>query len=200
MRFKAISCAVVLAVCCLGCQRADTGSKATELQIRHRDPDLNASLRKSLSAAAQADNPVRKELDELSLPSEPIAESDLPKVESVIQQALGRISGQLGYIHKTMERLDGYRLKTKQQALVAGLFYFEAWLRRQACVCQVSLPLMESSGNYAVVLFTSFPGQIPIEIVFHTQGKDTKAYGLSVYVAEDSLEFAGLSKSPPKLY
>jgi hypothetical protein len=200
MSFRAVYCVLGMAVCFLGCQSADTGNNAAEMQVRQQNPDVTAGAARIPSTAFQTDDPVVKDLNELSLPSEPIAESDLPKVESVIKLALSRITGQLGYIHKTMERLDGNRLKTKQQALVTGLFYFEAWLHRQACVYQVSLPVMESSGNYAVVVFTSFPGQIPIEITFHAQGKETKEHGLSVYVADDSLDFASLSEGPLKLY
>ena len=44
MKFRTMSCVVLLAVCLLGCQSADTGTKPTEMKVIKRNPGMRPHL------------------------------------------------------------------------------------------------------------------------------------------------------------
>jgi len=156
----------------------------------------------SAEKQSQSKDPLIQTLDNLHLPSKPVSENDIFEIQSVIQQALQKITLHLEAIQKTTaknkkvkpEFLDQKSKNLKHQTFVTGLLYFEEWLNSQDCVYQASFTKLKTSRKTAVMILTSYPGQVPFSVKFHSFNGTIIDYRLSVYIGRASLGFAGLSE------
>ncbi len=112
-------------------------------------------------------------LEAFSLPSGTVTENDMPKIKTVMEQLLSKISGSMKSAGK---RADYQTIKT-------GIITFQDWLRRQGCVSQLSTTYdIESTDKYSDTIFMTHPGQLPFDIVFNMEGGVKKPYRMMMFV------------------
>jgi hypothetical protein len=119
-----------------------------------------------------------------SLPSGPIAESDLPRIRTIIQQALDTLS----------ESKKSAGKKSDYQTIKTGMLTFLDWLRQQGCLSQASTTYdLEATDKYSENIFIPSPGQLPVDIVFKMAGDAKKQHRLLIFVSTiDFLKFGSL--------
>ncbi len=111
-------------------------------------------------------------LEAFSLPSGTVTENDMPKIKTVMEQVLDKLSG---------SRSAGKR--ADYQTLKSGIIAFQDWLRKQGCVSQASSSYdIESTDKYSDTIFFTHPGQLPFDIVFNMEGGVKKPYRMMVFV------------------
>ena len=117
-----------------------------------------------------------------SLPAGPITDNDIPQIKTVIQQVINKIDESI----KSQKRSA-----SDIQPVMSGIINLRDWLSKQKCVQQVSVPLVEAADKYNDVILLSYPGQVPINIVFNMGEKKTAEYRMLVYISTaDLLKFA----------
>ena len=117
-------------------------------------------------------------LDAYSLPAGTITADDMPKIKTVIEQVLGKIS-QSGT--SAGERAD-------DQTIKSAILAFRDWLGGQGCVSKVSTTYnIEATDTYPDTIFMTFPGQIPFDIVFNMEGEVQKPYRLMMFITPSEL-------------
>jgi hypothetical protein len=143
-------------------------------------------------AQTQRGDTLLRELERFSLPAGPIADSDIPQIQTVIQQVLAKISESL---KPTAQN------KADIKPGISGILILEDWLNQQKCVHQASAPWVQKSGEYNDCIFLTYPGQVFFEIFFNTGEKSTLTqmdpgrYRLLVYItAPEVLRFASIIK------
>lgn len=134
----------------------------------------------------QRGSSVSQSLNTYSLPAGPITENDMPKITTLIQQVLGRISEP---VKSSGNRADNQTIKT-------NILTFRDWLNAQGCVSQASTPAfydIEAADRYSDNIFMTHPGQLPFDIIFNMEGDIKKPYRLLIFVTKVHLfEFASL--------
>ena len=119
-----------------------------------------------------------------SLPAGPITDNDIPQIKTVIQQVLNKITESIKSQRSSVSASDF-------QPIMSGVNYFKNWLTQQKCVQQVTIPYVETPERFSSLVFISFPGQVPINIVFNMQEKKTVEYRMLLFVSTtDILRFA----------
>lgn len=133
---------------------------------------------------AQRGASLSQSLDAYSLPAGAITESDIPKIKTVIQQALDKLSGSLKSAGK----------KADYQTIKSGILAFQDWLKKQGCVSQASSTYdLEAADKYSENIFVTYPGQLPFDIVFKMEGDMKKPYRMLMFVSMvDFLNLASL--------
>jgi len=123
-------------------------------------------------------------LEAYSLPAGPITENDIPRIKTVIQQVLNKIS----------EPLKSSGKRSDYQTIKSGILSFQEWLNRQGCVSRASTTYdVEATGKYSENIFMTYPGQLPFDIIFKMGGDMKKQYRLLLFVSTvDLLDFASL--------
>ena len=125
-------------------------------------------------------------LEAYSLPAGPITENDMPKIKTLMQQVLGRIS----------EPVKSSGNRADNQTIKSNILTFLDWLKAQGCVSQASAPAfydIEAADRYSDNIFMTYPGQLPFDIVFKMEGDIEKPYRLLMFVTPVHLfEFASL--------
>jgi hypothetical protein len=123
-------------------------------------------------------------LGAFSLPAGPITEKDIPRIKTVIQQALDKFS----------ESKKSAGKKSDIQTIKSGILGFQDWLRQQGCISQASSTYdLEAADKYSDNIFITSPGQLPFDIVFKMDGGATKQYRILLFVsAIDYLKFGSL--------
>jgi hypothetical protein len=119
-----------------------------------------------------------------SLPTETVAENDMPKVKTIIREVLGNISESM----KTAGQRADY------QTIKSGLLAFQEWLKAQGCVSEASTSYdIENTDMYSENIFITYPGQLPFDIVFKMGGDIQKPYRLLLFVTTvDLFNFGSL--------
>jgi hypothetical protein len=136
---------------------------------------------------SQREPSLTQQLEAFSLPVGPITESDIPNIETVIEQVLNKISENKKSTGKN---------KADVQPIISGILVFKDWLMKQGCVNEVSVSYVEDSGEYSESIFISYPGQVPINIFFNTEAEKTEEYRLLAFVSTtDVLKFASIIKN-----
>lgn len=124
------------------------------------------------------------------MPGEPIADGDVPRIETVIKEVLNKINEN--------------EMPTKQnnadiQPMMSGMVVFKDWLTQQECVDEVIIPYVrdfEEIGEFTESVFDSYPGEIVSNIMFRTGEESTERYRLIIYIsAADGLKFASIIKN-----
>jgi len=125
-------------------------------------------------------------LKAFSLPAGPITENDMPKIKTLIQQVLGRIS----------EPVKSSGNRADNQTIKSNILTFQEWLKAQECVSQASPQAfydIEAADRYSDNIFMTYPGQLPFDIIFKMEGDIEKPYRLLMFVTPVHLfEFASL--------
>jgi len=144
---------------------------------------LNLFAEANPSAQPQREAPAGKGLESYSLPSGNITEDDIPRIKTVIQQVLNKIS----------ESRKSSKKRSDYQAIKSGILTFQDWLKVQGCVNRASSPYdLEATDKYPENIFVPYPGQLPLDIVFKME-RDMKQYRLMIFVsAVDFLDFGSL--------
>lgn len=124
------------------------------------------------------------DLETYSLPAGTITEKEMPRIESVIQQVLVKISDS--------KKSAGKR--ADNQAIRSGIITFQEWLKRQGCISQASTTYdIEATDKYSDNIFFTYPGQLPFDIVFNMAGDIKKHYRLLIFITRaDLLNLASL--------
>lgn len=108
-----------------------------------------------------------------SLPTGTITENDMPKIKTTIQQVLGKIS----------ESMKPAGKRSDYQTIKSYILTFQDWLKVQGCVSQASTTYdIETPDNYSENIFITYPGQLPLDIVFKMEGDIQKPYRLLIFV------------------
>jgi hypothetical protein len=143
----------------------------------------NSSMAQPPMGQPQGGAPVQG-LGAFSLPPGPIAENDLPRIRTVIQQALDKLS----------ESKKSAGKRSDNQTIRTGMLTFQDWLRQQGCVSQASTTYdLEATDKYSENIFVPSPGQLPIDIVFKMAGDAKKQHRLMIFVSTvDFLKFGSL--------
>lgn len=132
-------------------------------------------------------------LQNFSLPAGALTEKDLPRVQAVIQQVVKNISESIKTGQQSIAGSDGH-------LIVSGIRILKTWLAEQACIRKVTFPY-EDPGKYSNdflldYIFLSYPGQIPVNIVFNTEFEKTAGYRLLLFVNPvDLLKFASFAEN-----
>ncbi len=123
-------------------------------------------------------------LDAYVLPAGTITADDLPGIKTVIRQVLAKIS----------ESSKSAGKRADDQTIKSCLLTFRDWLGGQGCVKQVSTTYkIEDTDTYADSIYLTFPGQLPLDIMFNMGGDDQKPYRLMIFVSSfDLLNFGSL--------
>jgi hypothetical protein len=123
-------------------------------------------------------------LEAFSLPKGAIAESDIPQIKTIIQQALDKLS--------QSKKSSGKR--ADNESLKSGILAFQDWLRRQGCISQASSTYnLEATDKYSDNIFITFPGQLPFDIIFKMGEGKTKQYRILLFISPaDFLSFGSL--------
>jgi hypothetical protein len=123
-------------------------------------------------------------LGTFSLPAGPITENDIPRIKTVIQQALNKISES----RKSAGKREDY------QTIKSCILTFQEWLKQQGCVSQASTTYdLEATEKYSENIFVPYPGQLPFDIIFKMGGETKKQHRLMIFVsAIDLLDFGSL--------
>ena len=133
---------------------------------------------------SQQGDQLLSQLETFSLPAEPIKDSDIPQIKTVIQQVVSKIT-------ETIKGQQRSALASDFQPIMSGVNYFKNWLTQQKCVQQVTIPYMEIPERFSSLIFISFPGQIPINIVFKMEDKKTAEYRMLLFASTtDILRYA----------
>jgi hypothetical protein len=123
-------------------------------------------------------------LEAFSLPVVPITENDMPRIKTVIQEVLKKIS----------ESKKSAGKRADYQTVKAVILTFQEWLRKQGCVSQASTTYdFENTDKYSENIFVPYPGQLPFDIVFNMGGETKKQHRLMIFVSViDLLDFGSL--------
>jgi hypothetical protein len=123
-------------------------------------------------------------LEAFSLPVGPITENDMPRIKTVIQEVLKKIS----------ESKKSAGKRADYQTVKSVIVTFQEWLRQQGCVSQASTTYdLENTDKYSENIFVPYPGQLPFDIVFNMGGETKKQHRLMIFVsAIDLLDFGSL--------
>jgi hypothetical protein len=123
-------------------------------------------------------------LETFSLPVGPITENDMPRIKTVIQQVLNKIS----------ESKKSAGKRSDYQTIKSVILTFQDWLKRQGCVSQASTTYdLEATDKYSENIFVPYPGQLPFDIVFNMGAGVKKQHRLLIFVSPvDLLDFASL--------
>lgn len=126
-------------------------------------------------------------LEAFSLPAGSITENDMPKIKSLIQQALDKISAS----KKTAGKMADI------QTIKSCILSFQDWLKQQGCINKVSTTYdIETTDKYADTIFMTHPGQLPFDIIFNMGGDTKKPYRLLMFVSTaDYLRYASLAEN-----
>jgi hypothetical protein len=128
-------------------------------------------------------------LETYALPAETVTERDMTRIETVIQQVLQNIS-------ESIKASGQAKSKSDVSPIMSGILIFQDWLTRQGCVAQASNWYVKGADNFSDDIFLSYPGQVPIDILFNMrrdiEEKD-RLYRLLIFVnTTDLLRFASL--------
>jgi len=146
--------------------------------------ESNSTLAQPQTGQPQSGSSLNQGLEAYSLPTGTITENDIPKIKTVIQQVLDKIS----------ESKKSAGKRADDQTIKSGILTFQDWLKRQGCISQASTnydieAADKSSGN----IFFTYPGQLPFDIVFKMGGDMEKPYRLLIFVTRvDLFNFASL--------
>jgi len=123
-------------------------------------------------------------LEAYSLPAGTITENDMPRIKTVIQQVLTKIS----------ESGKSAGKRADYQTIKSGILTFQDWLRRQGCVSQASTTYdLAATERYSENIFMTYPGQLPFDIVFKMGGDAKKQHRLLIFVSTfDLFDFGSL--------
>ncbi len=151
--------------------------------------ESNSSMAQPQQGQPQMGQPQRgtsptQGLEAYSLPTGTITENDIPKIKTVIEQILGKIS----------ESKKSAGKRADNQAIRSGIITFQEWLKRQGCISQVSTNYdIETTDKYSDNIFFTYPGQLPFDIVFNMAGDIKKPYRLLIFITRaDLLNLASL--------
>ena len=132
----------------------------------------------------QMQDTLPQELKAFSLHAGPISSIDMEGIKDVIQQVLSKISDN----KKSSAQTRG---SSNIEPFVSGVLIFQDWLKQQECINDVTIPFVEPSGEYSGIIFSSYPGEVPINIFFNSGTEQTVQYRLLVYVGNpDIIKFA----------
>jgi len=131
-----------------------------------------------------------QELASHALPSGRIKGSDIPRVQSVIEEVLAKISGSL----TSSGRNGGY---LELDTVKSGIHTFMDWLNRQGCVNSASTTYdLEATDKYDESIFAVYPGQLPFDIVFNMGDGVNPQYRLLVFISKvDLMSFGNLMEN-----
>jgi hypothetical protein len=128
-------------------------------------------------------------LDRYSLPAGTITEDDIPRIKTVIEQVLNKISESLKSAGQAGNKSD-------VRPIMSGILIFQDWLTKQGCVEQASNWYVEGTDKYHDHIFLNYPGQVPFDILFDMGAdieKKDSLYRLLIFVTTvDLLRFASL--------
>lgn len=129
-----------------------------------------------------------QELASYTLPSGQIKASDMPRIQTVIEEVLKEISVSLTTSGQGNLDLDTVK---------SSIFSFMDWLNRQGCVNNASTTYdIDSADKYAENIFMVYPGQLPFDIVFNMKGDVNPQYRLLIFVSRvDLLSFGNLMEN-----
>jgi hypothetical protein len=150
--------------------------------------ESNSSMAQPPVGQPQTGQPQRgsslSSLKAYSLSTGPITENDMPKIKTLIQQVLSKIS----------EPVKSSGTRADNQTIKSCILLFLDWLNAQGCVSRASTTYdIEKSDRYSDNIFLSHPGQLPFDITFKMEGKIEKPYRLLIFVTTVHLfEFASL--------
>lgn len=125
-----------------------------------------------------------QDLDKYALPSGPVTENDVPKIKSLIRQALEKISASKKSAGNTADI----------QTIKSCILTFQEWQKEQKCIIQASTTYdLEATDKYSENIFITYPGQLPFDIVFNMEGDIKKPYRMLLFVSMvDLLKLASL--------
>lgn len=131
-----------------------------------------------------------QELASYTLPSGQIQASDMPRVQSVMEEVLKKISTSRTTSGSGSSYLDLDTVKS-------SIFSFMDWLNRQDCVSKASTTYdIEATDKYAENIFVVYPGQLPFDIVFNMREEVNPQYRLMIFVSRvDLLSFGNLMEN-----
>jgi hypothetical protein len=131
-----------------------------------------------------------QELASYTLPSGQIQASDMPRVQSVMEEVLKKIS-----TSRTTSGQGGSYLDL--DTVKSSIFSFMDWLNGQGCVNKASTTYdIESTDGYDENIFAVYPGQLPFDIIFNMKGDVNPQYRLLIFVSRvDLLSFGNLMEN-----
>ena len=146
--------------------------------------ESNSTLAQPQQGQPQRGSSLNQGLEAYSLPTGTITENDIPKIKTVIQQVLGKIS----------ESKKSAGKRADDQTIKSGILTFQDWLKQQGCISQASTAYdLEATDKYSENIFFTYPGQLPFDIVFKMGGDMEKPYRLLIFVTRvDLLNLASL--------
>jgi hypothetical protein len=146
--------------------------------------ESNSTLAQPQMGQPQSGAPSGQGLEAYSLPAGTITENDMPRIKTVIQQILNKIS----------ESKKSAGKRSDYQTIKSVILTFQDWLKRQGCVSQASTTYdLEATDKYSENIFVPYPGQLPFDIVFNMGAGVKKQHRLLIFVSPvDLLDFASL--------
>ena len=154
------------------------------LALLHLFAERNSAMGPPQMGQLQRGPSLSQNLKAYSLPKGTITQNDMPKIKTIIQQALGNIG----------ESIKTAGQRADNQTIKSGILAFQDWLKAQGCVSQASTTFdIESADNYSENIFMTYPGQLPFDIDFKMEGSAQKPYRLLIFVTTvDLFTFASL--------
>lgn len=146
--------------------------------------ESNSTLAQPQQGQPQKDAPMSQGLEAYSLPVGAITENDIPRIKTIIQQVLKKIS----------ESRKSAGKRSDYQTVKSGVLTFQDWLKRQGCISQASTTYdLEAADKYSENIFMTYPGQLPFDIVFKMGGDLKRQHRLMIFVSTiDLLDFGSL--------
>ena len=151
----------------------------------------------SLAAQPQMARPqsstslIQELLETYSLPAGTVTENDIPRIKTVIQEVLTKIS-------ESVKAFGQAENKADVRPIMSGILIFQDWLTRQGCVKQASNWYVKAVDEYDDEIFIPYPGEVPVDILFNMEGLETRdsLYRLLIYVTTvDLLRFASFNEN-----
>jgi hypothetical protein len=145
--------------------------------------ESNSSMAQPQEGQPQMGQPQRgtsptQGLEAYSLPTGTITENDIPKIKTVIEQILGKIS----------ESKKSAGKRADYQTIRSGILTFQEWLKQQGCISQASTTYnIEATDKYSDHIFFTYPGQLPFDITFKMEGDMKKPYRLLIFITPADL-------------
>jgi hypothetical protein len=160
--------------------------------VSAQPPSQQPGMIQPQTVQTQKEDQFIQELNKIILQEGVILESEIPQIKIKIQQAIVKIS-------ESIKKQNGTRQDIPP--MISGVIILKNWLIQQKCIKEISIPLVADSGDYSSIIFNSFPGEVPISIIFDTKTEKAIKYRLLVYVStKDIIQFASFVEDNKPVY
>jgi hypothetical protein len=134
--------------------------------------------------------PVAAQKNLPSLPAPPLKPEDWPQVEKAVRQAMAQRTPILLPAEMIMLSAPDQQ---PSAPLVGQMECLLGWLKTQECVKAVRAPTAEAEGLTALLLLTSLPAQVEIEVDFFVEDQEVQSRILTLAVdAGEQFQFVSL--------